>query len=303
VRFSAGGSIAPPYVSLLSSPGGNPIPDAVGGATKYFLSQNNGQISPETAFSYDLGIDKRLPSSISVSADVYLTNLHNLFLNSQFQNGTYTPKAPNADAGNTEPLFITQTKNLGQARYEGIEVAVQRTPVVGFGFRAQGSLARAFTYNLPAGFYDTQTGKYTTNLGIIPNVNFFGSNGFFSGVGGGRVPYSSGYAEVSYRTRAATYYNLGMTYYGPNNAFNYPAFEVFSASARFQLAKGTTLTISGDNLFGAYNAPFSAYMGGVPVPLANGAYGGATRGYFGITRGTNYGPSVVRVALRHRLGQ
>jgi TonB dependent receptor/Carboxypeptidase regulatory-like domain/TonB-dependent Receptor Plug Domain len=303
VRFSAGGSIAPPYISLLSSPGGAPTPDANGGATKYSLSENNGQISPETAFSYDLGIDKRLAGSISVSGDVYLTSLHNLFLSSQFQNGTYTPKAPSADAGNTEPLFITQTKNLGQAKYEGIEFAIQRTPLVGFGFRAQGSLERAFTYNLPAGFYSTQNGAYTTNLGILPNSNFVGSNGFFDGIAGGSVPYSSGYAEANYRTRAGTYYSLGATYYGPNNSFNYPAFEVISASARFQLAKGTTLTISGDNLFGAYNAPFSSYMGGVPVPLANGAFGGATSGYLGATRGNNYGPSTVRVALRHRFGQ
>ncbi|MDB5092159.1 MAG: hypothetical protein JWO85_260 [Candidatus Eremiobacteraeota bacterium] len=303
VRFSAGGSIAPPYVSLLSSPGGNPVPDAVGGATKYSLSENNGQISPETAFSYDLGIDKRFAGAISVSADAYLTSLHNLFLTSTFQNGTYTPKAPSADAGNTEPLFITQTTNLGQARYEGIEIAIQRTPLVGFGFRAQGSLERAFTYNLPAGFYNTQNGAYTTNLGILPNSNFVGSNGFFDGIAGGAVPYSSGYAEANWRTRAGTYYSLGATYYGPNNSYNYPAFEVISASARFQLAKGTTLTISGDNLFGAYNAPFSAYMGGVPVPLANGAFGGATTGYYGITRGNNYGPSTVRVALRHRFGQ
>jgi outer membrane receptor protein involved in Fe transport len=303
VRFSAGGSIAPPYVTLLSSPGGSPIPNAVGGATKYTISENNGQINPETAFAYDLGIDKRFAGSMSFSGDVYVTNLHNLFLSSQFQNGTFTPKPPSADAGNTEPLFVTQTKNLGQARYEGIELALQRTPIAGFGFRAQGSLARAFTYNLPAGFYNTQNGAYTTNLGIVPNVNFFGSNGFFDGIGGGRVAYSSGYAEANYRTRGGAYYNLGMTYYGPNNAFNYPAFEVFSASARFQLAKGTSLTVSADNVFGAYNQPFSAYMGGVPVPLANGAFGGATRGYYGITRGTNYGPSVVRVALRHRFGQ
>ena len=73
--------------------------------------------------------------------------------------------------------------------------------------------------------------------------------------------------------------------------------------SRFQLAKGTSLTVSADNVFGAYDQPFSAYMGGVPVPLANGAFGGATSGYYGVTRGTNYGPSVVRVALRHRFGQ
>jgi len=302
VRLSAGGSIAPPYISILSSPGGLPVPDAVGGATKYTLNENNGQISPETAFSYDLGMDKRFAGSISASADVYVTSLHNLFLNSTFQQGTYTPVPPSADAGNTEPLYITQTENLGQARYEGIELSIQRAPLVGLGFRLQGSLERAFTYNLPVGFYNNPPGTYNSNLGILPNINFNGSNGFFDGIAGGRVPYASAYGEVNWRTRAGTYYNLGVTYYGPNNAFDVPPFEIVSGTVRFQLTKDTSLTISGDNLFGTNNQPFSSYMGGIPVPLANGAYNGATSGYLGITRGGNYGPSTLRVALRHRFG-
>ncbi|MBV8580601.1 MAG: TonB-dependent receptor [Candidatus Eremiobacteraeota bacterium] len=302
VRFSTGGSIAPPYISLLSSPGGSPLPNAVGGATLYTFSENNGQISPETAFSYDLGLDTRFARSIGVSADVYFATLHNLFLNSTFQNGTYTPTG-GADNGNTEPLYITQTRNLGQARYEGVELAVQRAPLVGFGFRLQGSLERAFTYNLPAGFYDTQNGKYTTNLGVVPNANFFGSSGFYDGIAGGRIPYSSGYGEVNWRTAAGTYYNLGVTYYGPNNGFNQPAFEIVSAAARFLLSKDTTLTITGDNLFGTYGSAFASYMDGVPVPLANGLFAHATTGYLGVTRGSNYGPTTVRIALRHRFGR
>ncbi len=302
LRFSAGGSIAPPYITILSSPGGNPVPNATGGATAYTLNQNNGAVSPETAFGYDLGFDKRLAGAMSLSGDVYLTSLHNMFLPVTYQNGTYTPPS-GADKGNTEPLYLTQTANLGQARYEGIELALQRTPLVGFGFRLQGSLERAFTYNLPPGFYNTAAGPYTANLGVIPNVNFFGSAGFYSGIQGGRVPYSMGYGEANYRTRAGTYYNLGVTYYGPNNAFNVPAFTVVSAAARFRLAKDTSLTVSGDNITGSYDQPFGYYMGGVPVPLANGAYAGATKGYLGITRGSNYGPAVIRVTLRTRLGQ
>lgn len=305
VRFAAGESVAPPYVDILSSPGGNPAPNATGGATYYTLNQNNGNVAPETAFTYDLGADRRVGQFGSVSGDVYLTSLHNLFLDSTFQNGTYTPPPPSADAGRTFPLYVSATTNLAQARYEGIELSAQRTPPAGFGFRLQGSLMRAYTYNLPPGFYNSgpdPASAYTTNLGIIPYVNFYGSGGFVTSTIGGRVPYSMGYGEANWRTHAGTFYSLGYTYYGPNNGFNVPAFGVVSATARFTLAKDTTLTLTGDNLFGAYDQPFGYYMNGVPIPLANGAYDHATAGYLGVTRGSNYGPATVRLAIRHKFG-
>jgi outer membrane receptor protein involved in Fe transport len=292
VRFSAGESIAPPYINILSSPAGVPQPNVTGAATEYLLNENNGDLAPETAFGYDLGLDQRVDRFSSISADVYLTSLHNLFLPTTFQDGTYTPSS-GADAGNTEPLFVTQTSNLAQARYEGVELTIARTPPLGFGFRVQGSLERAFTYNLPPGFYDTALGPNTANLGVIPNVNFYGSGGFYDGTEGGRVPYAMGYAEANWRTTWVSY-QLGVTYYGPNNAYALPPFGVVSASVRFALGKNTTLTISGDNLTGAYDAPFGYYMNGVPVPLANGQLGVATA--------SNYGPTTVRVAVRHHFG-
>jgi outer membrane receptor protein involved in Fe transport len=302
VRFAAGESIAPPYIDILSAPGGAPVPNATGGATAYTLNQNNGNLAPETAFGYDLGLDKRLDRFTSFSADLYLTSLHNLFLPTTFQQGTYTPTS-GADTGNTEPLFVTQTSNLAQARYEGVEVALQRAPPAGFGFRVQGSLMRAFTYNLPPGFYNTLAGPYTANLGVIPNVNFFGSNGFYDGTQGGRIPYAMGYGEANWRTRAGAFLSLGVTYYGSNNGYNLPAFAVVSASALFPLGKNTMLILSGDNLFGAYDQPFGYYLNGVPVPLANGLYAHATSGYLGVASGSNYGPATVRLAVRHRFGR
>ena len=108
------------------------------------------------------GADARLDPATSVSADVYLTNLRDLFLSSTYQNGTYTP-ASGADAGNTEPLYFSQIENLGQARYEGIELALRRTPRAGFGYLTQ-------SYDMPvpttttAGHYDVIARTYYVNL-------------------------------------------------------------------------------------------------------------------------------------------
>jgi outer membrane receptor for ferrienterochelin and colicin len=144
-RFALGSSIAPPYINLLSAQGGTPIPNAGGGATAYTVNANNGQVAPEKAFGYDLGIDLRPAPRLRVSSDVYLTNVRDLFLNETTQSGTYTPSA-GADKGNTEPLYITQTGNVGHARYEGVELETALVPLSGIGFKLQGrSSARSST--------------------------------------------------------------------------------------------------------------------------------------------------------------
>jgi hypothetical protein len=303
LRFSAGGSIAPPYIELLSSPGSTPLANTPGHATLYTENANNGQVSPETAFGYDLGFDQRLPRATSFSADIFETTLHNMFLPATFLIGTYTPPPGNLDAGNTEPLYESLTENLGQARFEGVELAFQRTPIAGLGFRLQGSLERAFTYNLPPGFYNTASGPYTTNLGIIPFVNFQTSGTGYNALNTARIPYATGYGELNFRSRSGAYYSLGMTYFGSNNAFNVPAFTVFSGSIRYTLAKNTTLQVSASNLFGVNDSALYGAFNGIPVPLANGAAhvsGGV--GYLGPTGAINFGPSIVTVQLRHTFG-
>ena len=80
-RLSAGGSVAPPYISLVSS-GGPTWSQIIGGvpAAGWTQNANNGNISAETAFGYDLGMDHRIARATSVSVDLYYTQLHNLFL-------------------------------------------------------------------------------------------------------------------------------------------------------------------------------------------------------------------------------
>ncbi len=80
-RFSTGGSVAPPYISLVSS-GGTQWSAVIGGvpAAGWLQNANNGAINAETAWGYDLGFDHRLEQSTSISLDLYLTQLQNLFL-------------------------------------------------------------------------------------------------------------------------------------------------------------------------------------------------------------------------------
>lgn len=291
-RFSAGSSIAPPYISLITTQTGAPVPNNGGAATSYTETLNNGRINPETAFGFDLGTDRRIDRDTILSADVYRTTLHGQFLNSIFVNGTYTPTS-GINAGITAPLYVSEAQNLGTSRYEGVELAIHKSPALGIGYRVQGSLQRAYAYNLPPGFYDTAFGPNTTNLAVIPNVNFQPSGDGYNGIGNGRVPYAMGYGEFNYRT-ASAYYLLGLTYFGNNNTYNQPAFAVVNASAQWQIAKHTALQLTGYNLTGTYASPFFTLFGGIPVPLVDGT--------LGATAGINVGPTTFHIILHQDVG-
>jgi outer membrane receptor protein involved in Fe transport len=292
-RLAVGSSIAPPYIQLITTQSGAPVPNNGGAATAYTETLNNGRIDPETAFGYDLGIDKRIARDTILSADVYETTLHGQFLNSVFVNGTFTPTT-GINAGITAPLFISEAQNLGTSRYEGVEITLHKSPPLGLGYRLQGSLQRAYAYNLPPGFYDTAAGPNTTNLAVIPNINFQPSGDGYNGISNGRIPYSMGYGELNYRTKDA-YYLVGVTYYGNNNTYNQPAFGVVNASARWQIAKNTALQVAGYNLTGTYSNPFFTLFGGIPVPLVNGQ--------LGATAGINVGPTTFHLILHQDFGQ
>jgi hypothetical protein len=291
-RLALGSSIAPPYIALLSSPGSTPVHNPAGEAQGYFINANDGQIAPEQAFGYDLGADWRVRPTLRLSSDVYLTHLRDMFLTETSQQGTYTATS-GASAGVAEPLYVTQTANLGNARYEGIEVALDEAPQRGFGFKLQGSLQRAYAYDIAPSFYATAAGPKTTNLGVIPNINFQASGSGFNAISPGRIPYSQGYGELNLRTASGGLALLGYTYYGPNNAFNEPAFGVFSASVRLPLSRESWVQVSGDNLTYVYGQPYSALVGGVPVPLINGK--------LGVIAGSNYGPTSLQLTVHQAL--
>jgi outer membrane cobalamin receptor len=293
VRASTGFSIAPPYIQLLTNQS-SPVPDRTP-PTSFTETGNAGDVAPETAFGFDLGFDQRV-SGVVFSTDVYQTTLHNQFLSTTELDGTYTA-APNnpygATPGQVYPLYVTQTANLGHSRYEGVELAIHHDPLVGMGYRVQGYLQRAYAYDLPAGFYNTASGPNTANLGIFPGENFQTSGQGYNGMSSSRVPYSGGYGEINYTFRSRAYFLLGLTYYGPNNAYNNPAFGVMNASFRQPITKHAYLQLAVSNLTNAYSAFQYNIYGGVPTPLVNGQ--------LGYTAGNVIGPSTTSLLMHFEL--
>jgi outer membrane receptor protein involved in Fe transport len=301
MRFALGASIAPPYLTLLSSPGAIPTPNISGAPTFYTLNLNNGNILPETSWGYDLGIDHRFMRSFFVSGDVYLTNLTDMYLPETYFDGTYAGL----------PLYATQTKNLAHARYEGVELDIGDVPATGLGFRIEADLMRAYAYDLPPGFYCADVpanmctpAHYNANLGVIPGINWTASGAGFNTVNADAVPYAMGYGELNYRTAWGTYFNLGATYYGNNNAYSRPAFFVVSAAIREPVRPGTELELSADNLLNVYPDAWTNYFGGVPSPLAAPAPDGLGLPVAGVgpTDGGNYGPTTFRFQIIQNIG-
>jgi outer membrane receptor protein involved in Fe transport len=332
-RFAAGSSIAPPLLSLLSSIGNNVPTEIENGLPQlgFIETLNSGKVAPETAFGYDIGVDKRFHSSWYVSFDAYLENLRDMYLNAtHLVTNNYTnPLCPTGC-----PLLATQTENLGHARYEGVELSIGDRPISGVGFTLQGSLERAYPYDLPQGFYCSTVAAskctpfyYDTNLGVIPGINFQASGAGYNAMGIA-VPYAMGYAELNYRTIAGSFYQIGATYYGNNNTYSEPPFVIVSAGVRQQLGSRLAIELSADNLTDQQGQLFTATYGGRPVvlqPECIGKYGsplylaeGSTcsalasalglRQYTsvipqeGLPVAGNYGPTSFRLQLIDQIG-
>ena len=279
LRASVGSSVASPYINLYSATLQTPAQAFRAGSTSVSIGRAATDLKPETAFGYDVGFDMRLHDGQTlVSSDLYLTNLYNQFLTASFQQGTFTPAG-----GSPVPVYVTAPFNISNARYQGVELRVQRDPVVGFGYTASGSLIQAYPYNLPKNLYISGTNPFGTNLGVIPNINFQGgaTGGGANGVSNQSIPYSQAFAEIRYRSTPQTLASFGATYYGPNNSFNRDPFTLFNITGRIPvLDKYTTLQISGDNLFNfgqgqpyildfSLNTRGEPLAGGLPNALLN----------------------------------
>lgn len=274
IRLSAGSSIAPPFLGLLNQITSTPSYDATNGVAT--TQQSNGNLRPETAFGYDLGADVRLKDPYTVvSGDIYLTNLYNRFFGQTVDTGLVCSATVVCTGGapNGTPILNQTNVNISNARFQGIELSIHRTPRVGLGYSISGSLQKGYYYDLPPYFYCSIPGPGCTqdqNLNIIAGEN---TNGDGIGVGGlsyngnMRIPYSQGNAEVSYTLRNGAYASFGDTYYGFNNSLNEPAFGIAYATLRYPIGRRLTLQLSGDNIFNAYPGFLPVYGGGVPIPL------------------------------------
>jgi hypothetical protein len=321
-RFSAGSAIAPPFLNLLDKTATSPTIAAGGlSATQTIAS---GNLRPETSMGYDLGADFRLGKDklTIISTDIYTTNLFNEFF-STTSGGAPAPAClsgntltdPNTCTNNTThvttaptilPLFFTGQGNIGNTRYQGVEFKIARDPRIGIGGAFQGSLIRAYAYNISPCFYGTLVNNqlncntFAANTGVINGINFItsgtsGNPGSFTTVTNTSIPYSTAYAELHFRTFKGGLLSFGEQYYGNNNSLNVPAFLISNANARLPIGDGTqSLQFSIDNLFNTYGAAFATQAGGVQVPLVNGKDG--------LTNANVIGPRNARIIFTKRFG-
>ncbi|HEY5258521.1 MAG TPA: TonB-dependent receptor [Candidatus Baltobacteraceae bacterium] len=277
IRLAVGSSIAPPFLGLLNQITSTPTFDG----HEAIEQQSNGNLKPETGFGYDLGADLRLKDNVTtVSGDIYLTNLFNRFFSQTVDTGQTCGTAGTCQGTgpippNTPILNQTNT-NISNARFEGIELSIRRSPTVGFGYLLAGSVQKGYYYDLPPYFYCSIPGPGCTqdqNINIIAGQN---TNGDGVGIGGlsyngnMRIPYSQGNAEVSYSLANGAFASLGETYYGNNNSLNQPAFGIGYATLRYPLSKTLSLQISGDNIYNKFPGILPIYGGGVPIEVIGG---------------------------------
>jgi outer membrane receptor protein involved in Fe transport len=328
VRFSLGSSIAPPFLGILSQTETAPTYNQFAGPSGLaFETAGAGNLKPETGFGYDLGGDISFANGITATGDVYMTNLFNRFFDQSFVTGltcgqvTCLPDtSTDASAPAGTPIINQINTNISNARFEGIEVAIQRAPTVGFGFTLSGALNKGYYYNLPANFYCSagaaQPSKnpgvipdgcipanYDQNLNIIPGQNTNGIPvGFYGNNYGGnmRIPYSQANAELNYTFPSQIYVSLGDTYYGKNNSLNRPPFGIGYATLRVPVSKALAFQISGDNIFNAYPGIMPVWGAGVPITVAGGQCAAQGAPCIAATNGNVLGPATWRFVIMTR---
>lgn len=282
-RAAAGGGFAEaPLIYLVGSNG--PPTCQVGDC---FVTLTNVNLRPETAFSFDLGTDIRLPRNTVVSFDAYRSNLYGQL----YENSGYNGTCPTCGG---LPLYVTQFNNLGSSRFEGLTASVRREVPRGVFGLVSGGLTRSYVVSLPANFYDANgqkcdfaTGANCQNIQVIPNINM---NGSFATA----VPYASGYAQIGYRWAPEKSIDLAATYFGNNNTYQRPAFGELDAHLRYPLTKSWTLLVTFRNLTGAYDDPIQT------LSLANTIGAPAITGPPYPLAGENYGPRAIMLTSRFR---
>ncbi len=322
VRLTAGSSIAPPWLDILSYQEGAITTTGSGGTEYATQSIPNYNLKPETAFGYDIGVDQRvIDQDTFLKADLYTTNIFNHFLEQYFVNSqcydSTTKTVVSCSTAGSLPIESEEWTNIANTRNQGIEVTLQRVPTYGWGYNFNASLQRAYAYNLPSNFYCTHIAAvggvvpqctpayYNTNLAIIAGQNF-SSNGIETGQNGisstgYAVPYFMGYGAINYTTPGGWFLQFGEQLTGKNNWANEPPFWIGTAALRIPISSDVAIQISGWNVFNTLSGEFPVLGGGVPVTLActGAAYTHSTSicsynpsaGALGATEGNVLGPA------------
>lgn len=272
VRGAAGGGFALPALYTLTGY------SRVFSAGSYDETVGNIHLKPEVSFGYDLGTDIRLHHDTVLSLDLYQTNLYG-----QYYTNTVI------STFNGLPLYINESGNLANTRYEGLNLDVARTVDSGVYWRGTLAFTRAYVISVPAGFYNNPaTGCVDcTNQYILPGINF---NGYSNG---GAVPYTSASALLGYRWKPGTYFDLAPTYYGFNNIYDVPhAFIELDAHAGYAITKNVDLIATFRNVTGFDGGSMENFGDiGDLTPVVRG-----TNGYWpGAFVVLPYGPRAVTV--------
>jgi len=256
VRASAGAGISPIDISQLL--GSNSPPQAYPGPpspTLYYTNYlPNPNLKAETSFGEDLGASLRFGRYYTLSTDIYNTVLHGQYFSNYQQAGFYLGL----------PLYVTQTRNLAHSKYQGFELTLTSHPPVGLFWSVQGSLQRGFAYDIPASFYASAGGPYSTNLTIISNENF---NGGACGIG--RVAYAQGFAVLGWQNIRGFQVSSNFTYYGNNNGFYRPAFITIDLDGTIPLTSRASLTVALGNLTNIYPDLYYKYGQFAVIPYAH----------------------------------
>lgn len=263
VRAAAGGGLAiAPLGDLVGDNGQTTCLPNVGYCDQTLV---NTAIRPETSFGYDLGVDKRLGGGTVLSSDIYLTNLWGQI----YYNQSTSPPCPSCGG---LPLLTTSYRNLAQTRYEGLEVDLHHDVPHGYYWNAALSLMRGFVLNLPPGFYNSggvcnlSTGVNCASYAasVVPGINF---NASFTGA---TVPYAQGFALFGYRWRPYRFVSVDMHYFGNNNGYYAPAFDVFDMNGGIDLNQNLAIQATFRNITNQDSATVQNWSTGVRYPTAFG---------------------------------
>jgi TonB dependent receptor len=282
-RVSLGtGAAAPPAAALNTNPADLFAQTPVG-AAPYTISQRTApDLTLETSFGYDAGVEYRLHGdTTTLSADIYHTIVHGAFVD-----GSATGA----------PLQYTWF-NAPPMTHEGAELSLQQFKRVGLGFIAQAAFVRTYVNETSSALYAGPFGAFTANLGIVPGQNLSGGSLLVPGandVAQTRVPYAQGYTEISYKWPRGSRLSVGALYYGANNPYARPAFATLNSNLELSVGALSKFQLSVENLTNAYGGSLPLGYAGTPIALANGTTAPVNAGILT--------PFTVRVLFRQSIG-
>lgn len=265
LRFSAGSAISTPYASQIS---GLTVLSNTITNNSYNVTVRNTALQPETTMAYDLGGDFRLRDGSVVSTDVYSNTTYGAFASNTIP---YT--GPNVGTPPGQPVFANTTVNAAQFRDYGVELAITKNPVVGFGYRANATLQRAFYTGLGRDVYPLNTGTQSNTSQLINGKQVDGTPTY--------VPFATGYGEISYASSPQSLVLLGMKFYGANNVTAGPGYTTFNAAVRFPLLRTLRAQISVDNLFDQRIGTLSPAYSNAGHAQITGGYNAAGQFFYG----------------------